>query len=342
MAARILGIGNPFFDRTIHTENLPEGLTRGDTSIVLDKSQAEKTWNLVNQASSPSEWSLGGSCTNVIKSLAHLGNSCSLLGKIGKDRKDEIEARLKQIGIGSLLSLGKADAGFVNCFVTDGDRTMQAYLGASAELSHEDLLPDHFKNFSHVHLEGYLAYFDQVLDKGIQLACDNYTTISLSLSSMDTAKAYKLKFLDCARRVDYLFGNFLEMKALMDEQEISKMKDLTDEQAISSIISKIDAPFTTIVITDGANGCWVKPSHSTTAKKYDAIPIDKDRIKDTTGAGDFFLAGFLHGRTLNKNYNTCVKIANLAASYVIQQKGTDLPNEQWKNLKNSILEITEV
>jgi len=44
-------------------------------------------------------------------------------------------------------------------------------------------------------------------------------------------------------------------------------------------------------------------------------------LVDTTGAGDLYAAGFLHGYTQGRDLKTCGDLGSLAAGLVIQQIG---------------------
>jgi D-beta-D-heptose 7-phosphate kinase / D-beta-D-heptose 1-phosphate adenosyltransferase len=54
---------------------------------------------------------------------------------------------------------------------------------------------------------------------------------------------------------------------------------------------------------------------------YD-IPVDPVEVSDVTGAGDCFLAAFVYGLTLEKDYQTCLEIAIKASRTSVQHVGT--------------------
>lgn len=322
---RILGIGNPFLDRTRHVDVLPTELKKGETAVVFEKEQIEALWQKVYEEN---KLSLGGSCTNVIKTLSCLidgfiqDSSCALLGMVGKDKKEEIEEKLKALGVESFLFEGKEDNGIVNCFVTpDSERTMQAYFGASMELTKEHILPEHFENVSHVHLEGYLAYFKDVLEVSTKTALEKGATISLDLSSIDVIANCSDQLKECAAKANIVFGNIEEMKKLTGCIEVESIFESFKKEQI-------------VVITNGSQGGWFKGKDTQQINNFEATLVNN--TLDTTGAGDFFIAGFLAGFLGKKDINVSIKIASLAASYVIQQDGTELSEQKWQELKESI------
>lgn len=56
-------------------------------------------------------------------------------------------------------------------------------------------------------------------------------------------------------------------------------------------------------------------------KTFDVLPIPKQQIVDTNGAGDAFVAGFLAQYVQKKDLSECVKCGLWAAREIIQQQG---------------------
>jgi sugar/nucleoside kinase (ribokinase family) len=50
-----------------------------------------------------------------------------------------------------------------------------------------------------------------------------------------------------------------------------------------------------------------------------AVPVE--RVIDTTGAGDLFAAGFLHGFTTDQELAECARLGAIAAAEVISHVG---------------------
>tara|TARA_R110000765_G_scaffold364166_1_gene454394 strand:- start:62 stop:814 length:753 start_codon:yes stop_codon:yes gene_type:complete len=68
-----------------------------------------------------------------------------------------------------------------------------------------------------------------------------------------------------------------------------------------------------LIITRGSNGAEYK------GKTY---PVKKVDVKDTSGAGDTFLAGLVGSYLENYNIIEAIKFANKCATQVVQKKGT--------------------
>ena len=73
-----------------------------------------------------------------------------------------------------------------------------------------------------------------------------------------------------------------------------------------------------IVTTLGEKG-------STIATRQETIPIpavSPTVVKDPTGAGDAYRAGFIKGWNLNKNWEECAQMGATVASFAVEKVGT--------------------
>jgi len=73
-----------------------------------------------------------------------------------------------------------------------------------------------------------------------------------------------------------------------------------------------------LVVTYGEKGALVKSQ----GKTYEIPIVPADQIADPTGVGDAFRGGFLRGYRLGFDLQTCGQMGALAATYVLEQKGT--------------------
>jgi sugar/nucleoside kinase (ribokinase family) len=80
----------------------------------------------------------------------------------------------------------------------------------------------------------------------------------------------------------------------------------------------------------GEQGCLV--GHNNDIETCPAIPI---KPLDSTGAGDLFASGFLHGYLKGLPYIECAKFGNITGGTVVQFVGAEIPKNVWSELKIS-------
>ena len=124
------------------------------------------------------------------------------------------------------------------------------------------------------------------------------------------------------RYVDIVFANEEEAKAFTGEEP---------EEALRVIAKKCSIA----IVKVGANGSYIRKG--TEEIKVSAIPVEK--VLDTTGAGDYFAAGFLYGLTCGYSLEKCAKIGSILSGNVIQVIGTTISPERWDEIKLNINRI---
>jgi adenosine kinase len=83
-------------------------------------------------------------------------------------------------------------------------------------------------------------------------------------------------------------------------------------------VQEIENHVKLLVVTYGEKGAIVKSD----GKTYQIPIVPAEKIADPTGVGDAFRGGFLRGYRLGFDLQTCGQIGSLAATYVLEQKGT--------------------
>ncbi len=323
--AKIIAMGNALVDimtmldddQVLNNLNLPKGsmqLVDAETS----KKVQEFTEHLSKSLAS------GGSAANSIRSLATLGTKTGYLGKIGRDKMGEFFAK-DMINTGVTPKLIKTDTptGIAVALVSkDSERTFATYLGAAAELTPEDITPEIFEGFDILHVEGYLIFNNELIEKTMQTAKECGLTVSLDMASYNIVDA-NLEFLKylTEKYVDILFAN---------EEEAKSFTGKEPEEALE-MISKI---CNIAIVKVGKNGSYVKKGDF----KHEEGVIKVKPI-DSTGAGDNYAAGFLYGITNNWDLAKCAKAGAILAGNVIEVIGTTMDEKRWENIKQEIAKI---
>lgn len=320
----VLGIGAPLVDHIIHVSDemlasMP--VNKGGMSPV-DFATFTKNLQTINLHS---RLIPGGSCANVLRGLSKLNHSCTFFGKIGKDSVGDFFLNdLNVFEIKSHCIKSTTPTGQVLAFVTpDGERTFQSFLGAALEISAKDLNPANFEQVKIVHIEGYSMPFPNLLQRTIQYAKEAEAIVSLDLASFEMIATRRTDFLDLIKSgVDICFGNEAEIKALTGLSAREGCQYLKEICPIA-------------VATMGKNGCWV--GHKDKINFVPSIPIEHPL--DTTGAGDLFISGFLHGYLQGKPLPMCAHYGALVGSAVVQVEGARLDESQWEMLREQMIEI---
>lgn len=320
--AKILGIGNALVDSLIQIEaddllielNLPKGsmqLVEADIKDLI----AEKCIGLKKSMAS------GGSAANTIHGLARLGTETSFIGTVGKDETGDFFINdLKKSNIIPLLNISENLSGIASTLISmDGERTFGTYLGAAVELNDIHLKAEQFVGHDILHIEGYLVFNNKLIERALILAKENGLKVSLDLASYNVVEA-NLDFLKemISKYVDILFAN---------EEEAKAFTGMEPEDALDEIAKMVDIA----VVKVGKEGSYIKRGNEKIK-----VGVIETTVVDTTGAGDLYAAGFLHGLAQGKDFEYCGKVASLLAGTVIQDIGAKISDENWEIIKEKI------
>jgi adenosine kinase len=125
--------------------------------------------------------------------------------------------------------------------------------------------------------------------------------------------------------IDILFGNEEEAAAFSESFNLG----LTNLEEIAIRIARFPKENgkrgRMVIITQGANPTIIVQEGRVTLFKV--MSIDPKDIVDTNGAGDAFVGGFLAQLVQGGSIDDCVRSANYAANYIIQQSGCSLPHK---------------
>jgi sugar/nucleoside kinase (ribokinase family) len=322
---KILTIGNALVDimtilesdEILNILNLPKAsmqLVNFDTS----KAILQQTDNLEKLLT------LGGSAANTARSLAMLGTKTGYIGKVGNDEygkfftEDTIKAGVQPHLIKSDNPTGTAIA----LVSKDSERTFATFLGAAAEMTPDEIIPEMFQGYNLIHIEGYLIFNNALIEKALITAKNAGLKISLDMASFNVVEA-NLDFLKniVSKYVDILFANEEEAKAFTGKEPQEALNEIAEMCEIA-------------IVKVGAQGSLIKTNN----KIYKQGVIDVNPV-DTTGAGDNYAAGFLFGLINNMEIEKCAKIGTILSGNVIEVIGTTMNEQKWTNIKKLCFNI---
>jgi sugar/nucleoside kinase (ribokinase family) len=319
---KIVGIGNALVDVLIRiqTDNILRDLDLPKGSMQLID---EKRLNEINARidSEPKTWVAGGSSANTMAGLGRLGNACGFIAKTGNDTTADIFlSDMKKCGVDPILMRSDTPTGTAITFISsDGERTFGTFLGAAAQLSPEELRPDMFSSYSLLYIEGYLVQNHALIERAASLAKTFGLKIAIDLASYNVVES-NLDFLIYLIKeyAHIVFANQEEAKALTGKNPAESLKWLA-------------AICDTAIVKMGAEGALIQQNAQ--VLKVSAIPAI---AVDTTGAGDLYAAGFLHGFANGKPLQTCGEYGSLLAGSIVEVVGSKLNDEQWVNILKKI------
>jgi sugar/nucleoside kinase (ribokinase family) len=307
----VLCIGNAIVDIIASAEDdfiYDNGIIKGAMNLI-DAERAELLYARMGPATEAS----GGSAGNTAAGLASFGSKAAFFGKVSSDHLGDLytrDIRAKGVAFDTKPLSGNPPTARSMIFVTpDGERSMNTYLGACVELGPDDVEPE--KTEAKVtYFEGYLWDPPRAKD-AIRLAArlthEAGGEVAMTLSDPFCVDRYRDEFLDLMRSgtVDIVFANSHELLSLYQTADFG------------TALEAIRTDCRVAAVTRSAEGSILIRDRETVP--VEAIAIDK--LVDTTGAGDLYAAGFLHGYTSGRDLETCGRLGSLAAGLVIQQIG---------------------
>ena len=304
---KILGIGNAIVDVLCKvSENflLENSLTKS-TMKLIDENEFKKLISLLKIEETVS----GGSVANSIVGLSQLGNQVGFIGKISDDDLGKkYEEGLKKENVRYLYNKKKENIATGSCLILitpDSERTMCTFLGTAGKISDQDVDEKDIKSSEMIFLEGYL-WDEGEPKKAFDKAIKNSKKTAMSLSDLFCVERHKPHFLDLVQnKLDIIFANEQEIISLIDA------KSFDEVITFSKQIKK------NIIITRGEKGA-ISINHN------ELVECDAQKnlkIKDLTGAGDLFAAGYLHGIINNLSTKESLIKGTELSSAIIQKIG---------------------
>ena len=232
----------------------------------------------------------GGSAGNTAAGVASFGGRAAYFGKVSSDTLGGIythDIRAQGVAFDTRPLGGEPPTARSMIFVTpDGERSMNTYLGACVELGPEDVEPEKAAGAKVTYFEGYLwdpPRAKEAIRMTAKIAHEAGREVSMTLSDSFCVDRYRDEFLELMRSgtVDIVFANSHEIKSLY---QTSSFEDALAQIRKDCRIAAVTRSEKGSVIVRGDETFVVKPTEIA-------------ELVDTTGAGDLYASGFLHGYT---------------------------------------------
>ncbi|KAJ54676.1 adenosine kinase [Actibacterium mucosum KCTC 23349] len=306
---QVVGIGNAIVDvLTQSDDSFLElmGIQKGIMQLV-ERERGEMLYGAMKDRTQAP----GGSVANTLAGLGNLGLKTGFIGRVHDDALGQFYAREMAVGgtdfVNPPVPGGELPTSRSMIFVSpDGERSMNTYLGISAELGPEDVADDVAGQAEILFLEGYL--YDkpkgkEAFERAVKVCRDAGGKTGIALSDPFCVDRHRDDFRRLVRELDYVIGNSHEWESLYQ----------TD---LSSALEQAAADSGLIVCTrSGDDVVLVKGDEQV------SVPVNKVVPVDATGAGDQFAAGFLYGYATGQELAICGAMGNAAAAEVISHFG---------------------
>ncbi|MBC7827628.1 MAG: carbohydrate kinase family protein [Chitinophagaceae bacterium] len=256
--------------------------------------------------------SLGGSVGIFASQVAKLGGKVALIGTTGDDAAGKIiMEELLNAGVDTsfvaILPDRKTAMG-LNISV-NGDRAMLAYLGSMDFIGQYELQEIYTRLSSHWHIGSFFLLHNLIPSwrEWIRKLKKQGVTVSLDTNWSPSGKWYDV--IELLPEVDVFLPNDAEALAISGETDIiSAGKKL-------SMICQL------VVIKCGAQGSMVFVKGVCDSYPIASALLTNLIIKDTTGAGDNFDAGFIYYWMKGFDIKTCIEEATHCAVSSLQSLG---------------------
>ncbi|MBI0476835.1 adenosine kinase [Sphingomonas sp. MA1305] len=309
----VVAIGNAIVDILSQADDafIDEiGVAKGSMQLMFSPEDADALYAKMG----PGREVSGGSAANTVAGIAALGGRTAFIGQVADDQLGQVFAHdIRAAGVHFDTAVREGQPTTARCliFVTpDGQRTMNTYLGASQFLPAGALDLSIIEDAAILYLEGYLWDPEEpraAMRAAIEAARKAGRRVAFTLSDVFCIGRHGGDFrqLIADGLIDILFAN---------ENELTALAEVEDFEAA---VAKLSAQVPTLVVTRGAQGaCAIQ--HGTRAE-VSAEPIEQ--VVDTTGAGDLFAAGFLHGQAIGKDLEASLTLGAICAAEIISHFG---------------------
>ena len=323
-------MGNALTDVLVNLRNEDvlhnHNIARGSMSLVDSELQSQISKEV---AGLPHSLSLGGSADNTIRAMARLGTQVGFIGKVGHDNTgDRFEQALQNLGIEGKIFRGDNPSGKCISLVSpDGERTMLTHLGAAAEMHASDISADIFEGYDCLYIEGFMVQSHAVIRHAIKTAKNCGLKVAIDLASYNVVLENRAFLMDLVDKyVDIIFANEQEAAAFSGEEDA--------EKALEFIAARCDLA----VVKIGTRGALIKEKGGEAIRV--GIMAAAKRV-DTTGAGDFYAAGFMAGMCQGLDLRQCGTIGAIAAGKVIEVVGTTFGEEAWREIFSLVEDVKQ-
>jgi sugar/nucleoside kinase (ribokinase family) len=315
----IVGVGSALVDILVCEDEdflIKTGATKGGMTYV-EKEFIEQSLAI---SSTPATVVPGGSACNTVVGIGNLGGQARFVSKCGRGKMGEFfENELRRQNVEPFFFYSNSPTGRVLSIITpDSQRSMFTFLGASADALPQDISEQCFEGAAIVHLEGYLLFNSDLILKVLKTAKACGALISLDLPSYNVVK-------ESHALLRYIVETFVDIVMANEDEAVAYTGYSDETRSIEALAEKVKIA----VLKVGARGSLIAHNDEILTIR----PAGNGQAIDTTGAGDLWAAGFLHGLVSGYSLEKCGELGSVCGYEVCQVLGASIPEAGWERIR---------
>jgi sugar/nucleoside kinase (ribokinase family) len=252
----------------------------------------------------------GGSAANQAVWLGSLGTAVSLVARVGSQDREKLDAHFRAFGVDPVLAVDPVlpSGVLVTIVDTDGERSFLTDRGANLALGREDLPVALLDEAKYLVISGYslfspareavLRYLSEARDRNVAVIVDPASVGFLREAGPDT-------FLSWTAGAELLLANLDEALTLTGSADLNSQMQILGQR------------YPRVLIKRGAAGAAIGGANGVEL----SLAAPKANVRDTTGAGDAFAAGFLAAELNGEPVEACLRAGLAAGTRAVEQVG---------------------
>lgn len=302
----VVGIGLANIDLVAHVKDdflTQHKIAKGQARKMDDLSFARLRGELPSFEAIP-----GGGAANTMCGMAAYGVSTQFYGKIGEDSFESLfRASFREYGVAYDVAPGRRESSQCAVLVTpDGERSFAYIDGASWDLETDDIDPAVLEQAKMICMDSYAFKFgknESVAKHVIQCAERKNIPMVMKVKEYEFIRPYaqKIKAMADGGVLSLLVGNH------------ENLPFFEESKGIEATLEFLKSWKCDVLMTANTGGAYFISKGEITHHPAQVVA----NPKNTAGAGDQFLAGFLMGRLDNKTVTECMEFANTCARSIL-------------------------
>ncbi|MEO5603304.1 MAG: carbohydrate kinase family protein [Cyclobacteriaceae bacterium] len=257
---------------------------------------------------------IGGCAANVSISLAKIGLPVSVIGRIGSDRLGQIlletltaeKVDVKGLKVDATVSTSASLVMISN----DSERSIVHAMGANRFFCFDDIDLHIIQNSRILLIAGtfLMPHFDGEGTEKLLKFASAHNVLCCMDTAWDSTGEWLKKIESCLPYLDWFMPSYEEACNLSGKTDLHEMAQIFFSKGVKNIIIKLDS-----------QGCFVNPQGE---NGFIVPSYNKIDVKDSSGAGDSFCAGFITGLYNQWTIRECAMFGNAVGAHCVMEIGT--------------------